>query len=252
MTDFTGKRVLVTGANRGIGRATAAAFHARGARVALNGRDKDKIVAVIGELGGGDRLIPAIGDVASAEGCRRIVDAAVAALGGLDVLVNNAGVFRSGAVESFDEAEFDRMYAINVKGPHFCTMAALPALRASNGNIVNVASESGLIGNRDCAVYCGTKAAVVNWTRSISLELAPAVRINCVCPGAVDTDMIHRDAKLRADPAGYIEGLNNYYPLARIARPEEVAAAILFLASDAAAFTTGAALPVDGGATAGH
>ena len=252
MSDFDGKRVLVTGATRGIGRATALAFHAQGARVAVNGRDPAKVGETIRELGGGERLIPAPGDVASAAGCRRVVDGAVAALGGLDVLVNNAGVYRSGPVESFDEAEFDRMYAINVKAPHFCTVAALPALRASKGSIVNVASESGMMGDRSCAVYCGSKGAVVNWTRSLALELAPDVRINCVCPGAVDTDMMWGDAAQRADAAAYMEGVKNYYPMRRIARPDEIAAAILYLASDAAGFVTGSMLSIDGGSTAGH
>lgn len=252
MSNFSGKRVLVTGANRGIGLATARAFHAAGARVAVNARDAARAEEAILTLGGGERLVPAVGDVASADGCRGVVGRALAGLGGLDVLVNNAGIYRSGPVESFDEAEFDRMYAVNVKGPHFCTMAALPALRAAKGSIVNVASESGLMGNHGCAVYCGTKAAVVNWTRSLALELAPDVRTNCVCPGAVDTDMIHRDAAQRADAESYMESLDGYYPMRRIARPGEVAAAILYLASDAAGFVTGAMLPVDGGSTAGH
>lgn len=252
MIDFTGKRVLVTGAGRGIGRATAQAFHAAGARVALNDIDVARLSRTLVELGGGDWLLPAAGDVSSAAGCRQVVDAAVGSLGGLDVLVNSAGVFRSGPVESFDEAEYDRMFAINVKGPHFCALAALPALRRSKGSIVTLASEAGLIGSPDCAVYCATKGAVVNWTRALALEAAPEVRVNCVCPGAIDSDMLWDDAKRKPDTAGFGDRVRQHYAMKRIGTVEEVAAAILYLASDAAGFITGAALPIDGGASAGH
>ncbi len=252
MTDFTGRRVLVTGAGRGIGRATAQAFHAASAHVALNDIDSARLGRTIAELGGDDRLLPAAGDVGSADGCRQVVDGAVAALGGLDVLVNSAGVFRSGPVESFGEAEYDRMFAINVKGPHFCALAALPALRRSQGSIVTLASEAGLIGSPDCAVYCATKGAVVNWTRALALEAAPDVRVNCVCPGAVDSDMLWEDARRRPDATGFGDRVRQGYALKRIGTVEEVAAAILYLASDAAGFITGTALAIDGGASAGH
>lgn len=252
MTDFTGRRVLVTGAGRGIGRATAQAFHAAGAQVALNDIDAARLGETIGALGGGDRLLFAAGDVGSAAGCRKIVDGAIAGLGGLDVLVNSAGLYRSGPVESFGEAEYDRMFAINVKGPHFCAVAALPALRRSKGSIVTLASEAGLIGSPDCAVYCATKGAVVNWTRALALEVAPDVRVNCVCPGAIDTEMLWEDAARKPDAAGFGDRIRAHYAMKRIGTAAEIAAAILYLASDAAGFITGAALAIDGGASAGR
>jgi NAD(P)-dependent dehydrogenase (short-subunit alcohol dehydrogenase family) len=252
MADFTGKRVLVTGAGRGIGRATAQAFHEAGASVALNDIGAGRLGAAVAALGGGARLLPLAGDVSSAVGCRAVVEGAVAALGGLDVLVNSAGLFRSGPVESFDEAEYDRMFAVNVKGPHFCSLVALPALRRSQGAIVTLASEAGLIGSADCAVYCATKGAVVNWTRALALEVAPEVRVNCVCPGAIDSDMLWENARGKPDAEGFGDRVRQHYALKRIGTVEEVAAAILYLASDAAGFVTGTALAIDGGASAGH
>jgi NAD(P)-dependent dehydrogenase (short-subunit alcohol dehydrogenase family) len=249
--NFGGRRVLVTGSTRGIGLATARRLRDLGARVAVNGRTPQAVEAAIAQLGR-DGLAAAPGDIASAAGCRAVVATAIERLGGLDVLVNNAGLFRSGPAESFDEAEFDRMMAVNVKAVYFCIVAALPALRASRGNIVNVASVSGLMGNRLCGAYCGSKGAVVNMTRALMLELAPDVRINCVCPGGVDTDMLRDDATQSGDPEGYMANERSYPPLKRIATAEEVAGVIAFLASDEAAYVTGAAWPIDAGVSAGH
>ncbi len=248
---FTDKRVLVTGSTRGIGRAAAAAFRARGARVAINGRDPAAVEAAMETLGR-ERLISAPGDIGSAAGCRAVVATAIEGLGGLDVLVNNAGVFRSGPAESFEEAEFDRMMAINVKAVYFCIVAALPSLRRARGNIVNLASVSGLMGNDQCGAYCGSKGAVVNMTRALALELAPDVRINCVCPGGVETDMLLDDARRSGDLQGYLAKERGYAPLRRIASADEIARVILFLASAEAANVSGAAWSTDGGASAGH
>jgi NAD(P)-dependent dehydrogenase (short-subunit alcohol dehydrogenase family) len=251
MHDFTGKRVLVTGATRGIGRATAELFHAGGATVAVNGRRQEDVEAVIAALGG-KRLTAAAGDLSRPGAPQQVVEAAAGAMGGLDVLVNNAGVFRQGRMESFDEAEWDSTFAINLKAAYFAIQAALPHLRQAGGNIVNVASESGLQGNVECAVYCATKGGMVNMTRALALEFAPEVRINCVCPGSVDTDMIAEEAERSGDAAGYLESLEANYPLRRMARPGEIAEAIAYLASPAAAYITGSALSIDGGSTAGY
>ena len=250
--DFAGKRVLVTGSSRGIGHATAAAFLDAGARVALNGRSTASTEAGIGALGG-ERLVPAPGDVASAAGCRGIVAAALEGLGGLDVLVNSAGIGRSGPIERCDEASWDEMIDVNLKGTFFCIQACLEALRDSGGNIVNVASDAGLIGQVGLAAYCASKGGVVTMTRAMALELAPTIRVNCVCPGYVDTDMVRRDGIDRAkDPAAAERWMADYAPLRRIAAANEIASAILYLASDRARFVTGAAFQIDGGTTAGH
>ncbi len=251
--DWTDKRVLVMGGSRGIGRAAAAAFHERGARVAINGRTGPSAAAAIAALGGGDRLVAAPGDVATAAGCEAIVGAALAGLGGLDVLVNSAGVGRTGPIEDFDEAAWDETLDVNLKGTFFCIRAALAALREAKGNVVNLASDAGLIGELGLTVYCASKGGVVNMTRALALELAPDVRVNCVCPGYVDTDMVRRDGIERAEGVAAAErAVIDYAPLKRIATPGEIATAIVYLASDDARFVTGAAFQIDGGSTAGH
>ncbi len=252
---FEGKRILVTGGSRGIGRATAAEFLQRGARVAVNGRTEDSTRAGLiaqGDLPG-DRLVAAPGDVATVQGCTAAVQAAVEQLGGLDVLVNCAGIGRSGRLSEVDEASWDAMLDVNLKGTFFCCQAAHPHLHASGGNVINVASDAGLIGEAGLSAYCASKGGVVNLTRALALELAPTVRVNCVCPGYVDTDMVRRDGIEQAtDPAAAERQLIGYAPLKRIAAPSEIARAIVYLASADARFITGAALQIDGGTTAGH
>lgn len=182
--DFTDKRVLVTGGSRGIGRGTVEAFLEAGARTAINGRTAASTAVAIAVLRDSERLLAVPGDVATAAGCEAIVGAAIEGLGGLDVLVNSAGVGKVGRVEDIDEAFWDEMLDVNLKGTFFCIRAALAALRDSKGNIVNLASDAGLIGDLDSgAVYCASKGGVVNMTRAMALELAPDVRVNCVCPG---------------------------------------------------------------------
>ncbi len=122
--------------------------------------------------------------------CARVVESAIEKLGGLDILVNNAGVFTEGLLEEVGEDTYDWLMDINVKGVFFCSRAAIPALRAARGSIVNVSSESGLVGNLNMALYCASKGAVTNLTRALAFELAPEVRVNAVCPGATMTDML--------------------------------------------------------------
>jgi NAD(P)-dependent dehydrogenase (short-subunit alcohol dehydrogenase family) len=239
------RAVLVTGATRGIGKATAQAFLNSGARVAINGRTVESVSNAIAELGDYGRLVAAPGDVATVAGCKAAVGAALDAFGGLDVLVNNAEVYSRADMAESDEALWDAMINVNVKGTYFCSRSALPALKAARGVIVNVASEAGLRGSAGITIYCASKGAVVNLTRSMARELAPGVRVNCVCPGVIDTDMA------RARGADALRDEADYYPLKRIGTADEVAKAILYLASSDAGFITGAALAIDGGATAG-
>lgn len=251
--DFAGKRVLVTGGTRGIGRSAVEAFREAGARVAVNGRTAESTATAIAGLGDPERLVAAPGDVGTAAGCEAVVGAALQGLGGLDVLVNSAGVGRDVRIEDSDEALWDETLDINLKGTFFCCRAALESLRATRGNIVNLASDAGLMGVPHLSVYCASKGGVVTLTRALALELAPSVRVNCICPGYVDTDMVRRDGIERADdPAAEEQALIDYAPLKRIAEPAEIAAAILYLASDHARFVTGAALQIDGGSTAGR
>ena len=251
--DFTDKRVLVTGSSRGIGFAIAEAFVDAGARVAINGRTEQSVSAAIERLGGGERLVAAPGDIGIVPGCESVVKTANDAFGGLDILVNSAGIGSGRPIEDSDEAMWDAHVDVNLKGTFFCCRAALPALRKSNGNIVNIASDAGLMGTPGITVYCASKGGVVNMTRAMALEVAPDVRVNCVCPGYVDTDMIRRDhIDKKDDPAAAEQRMIDYAPLKRIATPAEISQGVLYLASFAARFVTGAALPIDGGATAGR
>ena len=251
--DFTGKRVLVTGGSRGIGYAVAEAFLAAGARVAVNGRTGQSANTALERLGGGPNLVAAPGDIGTVAGCESAVQTAVDAFGGLDILVNSAGIGSGRPIEDSDEAMWDAHVNVNLKGTFFCCRAALPALRESKGNIVNIASDAGLIGVPGITVYCASKGGVVNMTRAMALEVAPDVRVNTVCPGYVDTDMIRRDhIDKKDDPAAAEQRMIDYAPLKRIATPAEISQSVLYLASFDARFITGAALAIDGGSTAGH
>lgn len=250
---FSGKRVLVTGSSRGIGQAAARQFFQSGAQVAVNGRTPDSTAAGMAALGDSDRLVAAPGDVSSVAGCEAVVAAAVEGLGGLDILVNSAGVAFFLPLEDSDEAVWDATLDTNLKGTFFCMRAAAGPLRDSGGNIVNVASDAGLIGEKGLSVYCASKGGVVNLTRAMALELAPTVRVNCVCPGYVDTDMVRRDGIDQADdPQAAEQAIVDYAPLKRISKPAEIAKAIAYLAGEDALFITGSALQIDGGSTAGH
>ena len=248
--DLGGRRVLVTGGTRGIGRATVELFLEAGARVALNGSTAESTRQAVAEIAAGKDLIAAPGSLASLDGCRRVVETAVAGLGGLDVLVNNAGVADLVPIEDLDEASVDAMFDVNLKGVLFCTRFAGPHLQASRGAIVDIASISALMGASQDAVYAASKAAVIAITKCHALELAPDVRVNAVCPGSVETDMLRAVAEAwHGDSvtglAAFVEGA----ALRRIAQPREMALPILYLASDLASFVTGSVHVVDGGET---
>ena len=246
---FADKSVLVTGGTRGIGAAIVMAFLAEGARVAVNGRSAGSVRTALAGMDG--PVFPAPGDVSTKAGCDRVVDAALNALGGLDVLVNNAGVFLRQSVAESEEAAWDAVMAANVKSIQFCTRAALPVLKSSRGAVVNIASESGLNGYPNTTAYCASKGAAVNLTRAMAMELAPEIRVNALCPGVVETDMSRAGFAVNGDEDEGIRRQHEAYPLRRIGTLEEAAAATLFLASDDAGFISGAALPMEGGATVG-
>jgi NAD(P)-dependent dehydrogenase (short-subunit alcohol dehydrogenase family) len=250
--DFTDKRVLVTGGTRGIGRAIVEAFLETGARVAVNGSTAESTARAIAELDAGDRVAAAPGSVATADGCRSIVGAALDALGGLDVLVNNAGVGCVASVEETDEAIWDRVIDTNLKGVFFVTRYALPALRESRGNIVNIASVDGLVGVIDESVYSASKAGVINMTRTHALEFTGELRVNAVCPGFVDTELLRAEAAAEGGSveAGYRVFAQSVAAQKRIAEAREIAGPVLYLASELASFVTGSIHAVDGGETA--
>lgn len=249
--DFNGKVVLVTGASRGIGKAAARAFLDAGAKVAVNGRTEASVAAALAELDAEGRAVAAPGDVATVAGCEAVVKAALDQLGGLDVLVNNAGTFARASMADTDEDVYNYVIDANLKSTFFCSRAVLPALKASRGNIVNVASQSGINGYPDTTAYCAAKGAVVNLTRAMALELAPEIRVNSICPGVIETDMARQGFAIGGDVEAGLSAQAQKYPVKRIGTVEEIAFAILYLASPQAGFITAEALVIDGGQTAG-
>jgi NAD(P)-dependent dehydrogenase (short-subunit alcohol dehydrogenase family) len=246
------RAVLITGAARGLGRATARAFLDAGARVAVNDLDGDVVARAVADLGGAPDVVAAPADIATVAGCRSAVAQAVSAFGRLDVLVNNAAVNVEKPVEAWDEALWDRHVDVILKGSFFCAQAAMPHLRTTRGAVINVASELGLHGVRDNAGYCAAKGGLVVLTQALAVEFAREVRVNCVCPGTMNTELMRACAEATGDADGYLRHYEAYAPLKRIAEPAEIAAAIVYLASPEAAFVTGAVFAADGGSTAGR
>lgn len=248
---FAGKVALVTGGGSGIGRATALAFARAGARVAVVDIDEDagrEVVAAMTAAGGEAMFIRA--DVVNAAEVEAMVARTVDAYGKLDCAVNNAGIEEEHMrLADCPEATFDRIMAINVKGVWLALKYELAAmLRSGGGAIVNTASVAGLVAAPRMAAYCASKHAVLGLTKSAAIEYARKhIRVNAVCPGVIRTPMYER--ALEVDPKGTAQ-VAQLHPIGRVGEPEEVAAVILWLCSDAASFVTGHAHTVDGGLTA--
>ena len=251
---FANKAVLVTGAARGIGRATAQAFRTAGARVALLDRDQSALEDAANELNGNGReVLTTVADVANSSEVNRAVAQCVKTFDGLDVLVANAGISFARAIDEYTDEEWNRILAVNLNGAFYAIRAAVASLRKTRGAIVIVSSMTGIVGQPRGAAYDASKGALISMTRSLSLELAPGgVRVNCVCPAGVDTPLMRAWAATLPDPEAVLEQQAEMHLLKRMATPEEIASAILFLASPAASFITGVALPVEGGATLGY
>ncbi len=248
-----GRVALVTGAASGIGRATAVLLAHEGAAVVLvDLQDAEPTVKEITASGG--RAVFARADVTRASDCATVVERTMQEFGRIDILFNNAGIVRRATVVGTTEEEWDRVMAVNVKSIFLMSKAAIPLMiRGGGGVIVNTASGWGLVGGRDAASYCASKGAVVNLTRAMALDhAAENIRVNCVCPGDTDTPMLREEARqLGQDERAFLAG-SAERPMGRMGRPEEIAQAVLFLASDASSFVTGTALVVDGGGLAGH
>ena len=245
------KRILISGGTSGIGLTAAKLFLSAGAKVALLGRSAQRGEAALQELGENEQAIFVQGDVSRRADCQRVVQQVETLWGGLDVLVNSAGIYVEGAIEDMTEEQIASVLDINVKGTYYLSQAAVPLLKKAKGNIVNVASDAGVHGNYYCSLYCASKGAVVMFTKALALELAGfGVRVNAIAPGDILTPLT--EAQLQASPNrdDALREMASVYPLGRIGTAEEAAASIKFLASPEAAFITGTILTVDGGLTA--
>ena len=247
------KVALITGGTSGIGEATAVLFAREGAAVAITGRNEQRGAAVVKRMeqqGGHAAFFRA--DVSIASDCRRAVEETVRAFGRLDILFNNAGVFYAQTALECSEREWDEQIDVNLKGTFLMSKFALPGMIAQGGGIIiNNSSGWGIVGGDHAVAYCASKGGVVLMTKAMAIDHGrQGIRVNCVCPGDVETPMLPADAKLRGLKwEDYIAGCASR-PLGRVGTVEEIAKAVLFLASEESSFMTGAALVVDGGGTA--
>jgi 3-oxoacyl-[acyl-carrier protein] reductase len=246
------KKAIITGAASGVGKASALLFAREGAKV---------VVVDIDEQGGGATLDAVRGmrgegcfvqaDVSKERDAERIVEGALNAFGGIDILFNNAAVSSFKSVMEVDEAEIDRVMNVNVKGAFFCSKAVIPHLRrAGGGSIINTSSITGIVGAPGMAVYTASKGAVITLTRTLALEQAEGgIRVNCICPASIDTPMLNDAFERTADAARARQQNIKRHPLGRLGTAEDVAYLALFLASDEAGFITGGTFVIDGGAS---
>jgi len=253
MNTLNGKVALITGGASGIGRATAILFAQEGAAVAVVDINAEQGQAVVQEIESqGERAIFILCDVTRAEDCRRAVDTSLELLGRLDILFNNAGIIRRADVVELTEAEWDQVMAVNVKSVFLMSKYAVPVMiKAGGGSIINTGSGWGLKGGRNAVSYCASKGAVVNMTRAMAIDYGPQkIRVNCICPGDTDTPMLRNEANQLDQPIYQFLAEAADRPLRRYAQPVEIAQAVLYLASDASSYMTGATLVVDGGGLA--
>jgi NAD(P)-dependent dehydrogenase (short-subunit alcohol dehydrogenase family) len=249
---FQGNVVLITGAGVGIGRAAAVRFAREGAKVAVNsltpanGRETLRRI-----VEGGGEGIYTQGDVSLDADARRMVAETVTAFGRIDILVNNAGIVLPGRVDDTSEEDWDRTMAVNLKGPFLVSKYVVEAMRKSGGGtIVNNASVAAIKGVKERAAYTASKAGLWGLTKAMAADyLADRIRVNCVCPGTTDTPSLERRIQAFADPVKAKADFIARQPMGRLGTDDEIAAAILFAASDDAAFMNGATIAIDGGMT---
>jgi 3-oxoacyl-[acyl-carrier protein] reductase len=247
MTELKGKTAVVTGASKGIGAGIARAFGAAGAAVVVNyASDKagaDKVVADI--VGGGGKALAVQGDMSKAADVKRLFEETAKAFGEVDVLVNNAGVYKFAPIEEITESEFHRHFDVNVLGPLLATQEALKHFRASGGSIINVSSIASFTTTPTASVYSATKSALDTLTRILAAELGPRnIRVNSLNPGATATEGLESAGIAGSD---FERQMVEATPLGRLGRPEDIAKVAVFLASDASSWVTGDAIMASGG-----
>jgi NAD(P)-dependent dehydrogenase (short-subunit alcohol dehydrogenase family) len=248
------KRALITGGGSGLGRAMAERFTAEGAAVAIADINKADAQDVVKRLTAkGHKAMCTIGDVSRTADAQRMVQEAVAFLGGLEILVNNAGIETVGSVTSAKEEDWDRQIGVNLRGTFVMSRFGVPEIiKAGGGSVINLGSIGGLVAVKEYSAYGASKAAIVQLTRSMAADYAAHnIRVNSICPGPIDTPMIQRAAETLnpKDPEAIKKLYGSYTMLNRLGKPEEIANCALFLASDEAGYVTGHALVADGGYT---
>lgn len=253
MQRVSGKVAIITGGGTGIGRACALTLAREGAKVALAARRRDKLEAVVREIAtAGGEAITLECDVTEKVSVEHAVRAAEERFGKLHIIVNNAGTVHVGTVEETSDADWARLISVNLTGTFLMSRAGVPALRhAGGGSIINIGSYLGIVAIKQRAAYCASKGGVTLLTKAMALDHAHEnIRVNCICPALVETEMAMGAISRMPDPAAYKRLRESQIPIGRMGSPEDIANLALYLASDESSWMTGVALPLDGGVTA--